>query len=195
MNPKVYIIKNLFFLFVGSLYLYSCKTNPAKAPADYEVASAWADMATLITKTTPSNSPTFASRCFGYIGLTMYESVVNGFVEYQSIAPQLNGLGILALPDSGLHYNWALCLNAGQAEILRSIYIQTSDENKLRIDSLEKYFEKALKNISADDGTNNKSILYGKEIAAKIFEWSKTDSGHRAYLRNFDKTLVFKEKP
>ncbi|MFM9911605.1 MAG: vanadium-dependent haloperoxidase, partial [Chitinophagaceae bacterium] len=42
---------------------------------------------------------------------------------------------------------------------------------------------------------NNKSILYGKEIAAKIFEWSKTDSGHRAYLRNFDKTLVFKEKP
>lgn len=179
----------------GSWMLQSCNSSAAKVPEDYEVATAWADLSTLITKTTPSNSPTFASRCFGYIGLTMYESVVNGFTEYQSVAPQLNGLGKLALPDSGINYNWVLCLNAGQAEILRNIYIQTSDENKLRIDSLEKHFQKALRSISVDDVTNNNSILYGKKIAQEIFEWSKTDSGHRAYLRNFDKTLVFKEKP
>jgi hypothetical protein len=32
-------------------------------------------------------------------------------------------------------------------------------------------------------------------IAQRIFEWSKTDGGHRSYLKNFDKALVFKERP
>ena len=109
-------------------------------PEDFEVATAWADMTNYITKTTPANTPTFASRCFGYIGLTMYESVVNGYPEYQSVAPQLNGLGNLPLPEKGVVYNWQLALNAGQAEILRNIYIQTSDENKKKIDSLEQSF-------------------------------------------------------
>ena len=40
----------------------------------------------------------------------------------------------------------------------------------------------------------NRSILYGKKIAQLIFEWSKTDGGHRGYLSNFDKKLVFRNK-
>ena len=37
-----------------------------------------------------------------------------------------------------MNYDWILSLNAGQAVILKRIYNQTSDANKLRIDSLEK---------------------------------------------------------
>ena len=40
--------------------------------ADHEIALAWADLSLDITRTTPGNSPTYASRCFGYLGLTMY---------------------------------------------------------------------------------------------------------------------------
>lgn len=54
-----------------------------------EVATAWADMALHITKTTPANSPTFASRGFGYIGLTMYESIVHGYPTHRTMAGQL----------------------------------------------------------------------------------------------------------
>ena len=111
-------------------------------------------MANYIAKTTPANSPTFASRCFGYIGLTMYESVVNGYPEYQSVAPQLNGLGNLPLPEQNVAYNWQLVLNAGQAEIIRNIYIQTSDKNKAKIDSLEKDFEKRI----AETATNKSGV-------------------------------------
>ena len=127
------------FLVVG-LFISSCRREVKLAPLDFELATAWADMSTYITKTTPANSPTFASRCFGYIGLTMYESVVNGFPEYASVAPQLNGLGNLPVPEKDLQYNWQLALNAGQAEIIRNIYIQTSDKNKAKIDSLENDF-------------------------------------------------------
>src|SRR5689334_14971612 len=102
------------FLFAVS-FITSCGYETKLPPQDFELATAWADMSTYITKTTPANSPTFASRCFGYIGLTMYESVVNGFQEYESVAPQLNGLGTLPVPEKGLAYNWQMALNAGQA--------------------------------------------------------------------------------
>ena len=195
MKRQIILVKRFcLLLLLGGLF-YSCKEENKKLPQDFEVATAWADMSNYITKTTPSNSPTFASRCFGYIGLTMYESVVNGFTDYQSIAPGLNGLGNLPIPEKGIDYNWLLSFNAGQAEILRNIYIQTSDENKRKIDSLEQYFEGLFKQHNSNELSFTKSISYGKKIAQLIFEWSKTDGGHRAYLQNFDKKLVFIEKP
>jgi len=193
MQKKIWIKIFISCLIITWLNL-SCRENK-KLPDDFEIATAWADMTNYITKTTPANSPTFASRCFGYIGLTMYESVVNGYPEYQSVAPQLNGLGSLPLPEKGTRYNWQLALNAGQAEILRSIYIQTSDKNKSKIDSLEQCFVSVFKIKIPDESIANRSILYGKKIARLIFEWSKTDGGHRAYLNNFDKKLFFADKP
>jgi PAP2 superfamily len=184
----------IFYLAVCFLVL-SCTQENKKLPEDFELATAWADMTNYITKTTPANSPTFASRCFGYIGLTMYESAVNGNPEYQSVSAQLNGLGSLPLPEKGVAYNWSLALNASQAEILRNIYTQTSDKNKSKIDSLEHHFEIVFKTLNMDDAIASRSVLYGKKIAQMIFEWSKTDGGHRGYLNNFDKKLFFKDKP
>ena len=188
-------IKIISLFLVFSWFFSSCRQKNNLPPQDFELATAWADLTTYITKTTPANSPTFASRCFGYIGLTMYESVVNGFSEYQSVASQLNGLGALPLPEKNLQYNWQLVLNAGQAEIIRNIYIQTSDKNKAKIDSLEKDFEERISVAVTDKSVASRSITYGKKIAKSIFEWSKSDGGHRGYLNNFDKKLVFAEKP
>lgn len=184
-----------FYLIIACCaFTVSCRQQSV-APPDYELAATWADMANYITKNTPSNSPTFASRCFGYIGLTMYESVVNGSSEYRSIAQQLNSLGSLPRPDTSLTFNWPMALNAGQAEILRLIYVQTSDENKRKIDSLEQTMQQRLQTIQPNTVVVNRSVAYGKTIAQKIFNWSTTDGGHRAYLKNFDKTLVFEQKP
>ena len=105
---KKFFIISLTIVWVVS----SCRKPNKRLPEDYEVATAWADMTNYITKNTPANTPTFASRCFGYIGLTMYESVVNGSPEYQSVAAQLNGLSSLPLPEKRVTYNWPLVLNA-----------------------------------------------------------------------------------
>ncbi|GAC1531630.1 MAG: hypothetical protein NVS3B15_11240 [Sediminibacterium sp.] len=190
MKPFCYYLAIAYCVLV-----MSCKQPADTPPPDYELAATWADMTNYITKNTPSNSPTFASRCFGYIGLTMYESVVNGYPGYQSIAPQLNGLGSLPRPDTAYKYNWQMALNAGQAEALRLIYVQTSDSNKHKIDSLEQALLERLQTLQPDTATVNRSIAYGKNIAQKIFSWSTTDGGHRGYLNNFDKRLVFEQKP
>lgn len=107
-------------------------------------------MTLFITKNTNGNSPTYASRCFGYIGLTMYESIVQesnkGSVhnqpqpstpQYFSLANRLNGLDSMPVADPQTEYDWRLSLNASQAFILKNLYNQTSDKNKNSIDSLE----------------------------------------------------------
>lgn len=179
MRPLIYAV---LLLVLAS----GCK--PPVSFTDQQVAAVWADMALHVTKATPSNSPTYASRSFGYIGLTMYESVVAGYPEYQSLAGSLNGLDSLPQPVAGLSYHWPLCLSAGQAAMIRYMYPQAQDTTVQKIDSLERvvngYFSEKLQ----DTALVNRSIAYGRAVADAIFAWAQTDGGHRGYLRNFDKT-------
>lgn len=155
-----------------------------------EVPLLWADMTLFVTQNTPANSPTFASRALGYIGLTMYESVVHSSNDFFSLAGQLNGLTELPLPEKDKQYCWPLALSAGQAAILRDIYVQTSSDNRNKIDSLENAISRYYKDSLSDNDISERSIKYGKEVASAIFQWSKTDGGHRGYLANFDKKMV-----
>lgn len=171
------------------LIVMSCSIKKNSIQTPQHVASAWADITIYITKNTPSNSPTFASRALGYIGLTMYESIVPGYPEYVSLSGQLNGLDSLPIPDKNLEYDWILSFNAAQAAILKNIYIQTSDANKHRVDSLEEIIFNQF-----SDGLQQRvaiqSAEFGRQVALVIFEWSKTDGGHRGYLQNFDKKYI-----
>ncbi|MCP9235212.1 vanadium-dependent haloperoxidase [Lewinella sp. JB7] len=178
-------------LLLGMLVL-TCGKETSYTETD--MATAWAKMSLRVTKGTPGNSPTYASRCFGYLGVTMYESIVNGYPDRRSLAGQLSGLSHLPGPEAGADYAWPLALNAGQAAILRSLYNHTSDANKASIDSLEAEIEGYVR-ATVDDGTAERSIAYGRQVASMIFEWSKSDGGHRAYLRNFNKEMVHPDRP
>ena len=189
-NKKIIRRLPLFLLLIISI---ACSITEQPKLSDKDVAMEWANMTLFITRYTPSNSPTFASRAFGYIGLTMYESIVPGFEEYNSMNRQLNGLELLPKIDPTKEYNWALSLNASQSEILKKIYVQTSDENIQKIDSLEQLMFKQFQQ-GIDNETVLRSVEFGKSIANSIFEWSKTDGGHRGYLHNFDKTMVHPDR-
>ncbi|MDF4201684.1 phosphatase PAP2 family protein [Maribacter sp. SA7] len=189
--------KPLYITITLSLFLLlftACSTKEQPKLSDKEVAIEWANMTLFITRYTPSNSPTFASRAFGYTGLTMYESMVQGFPEYKSMNGQLVGLNTLPLADDSKEYNWVLALNAGQSEILKNIYVQTSTENIQKIDSLEQVIFTQFQD-GLDEETVSRSVEFGKSVARTIFEWSKTDGGHRGYLKNFDKTMVHPDRP
>lgn len=68
---------------------------PAARPASAfsaSVATEWFNLALLLTQQTPGYSPPVASRALAYLGLTLYESVVPGMPQHQSLAGQLNEL-------------------------------------------------------------------------------------------------------
>lgn len=140
-------------------------------PAD--AVTSWVNLQLKIAQTTPAPPPVTLRRCV-YTGVTLYESVVAGMPEYQSIAPQLNGLGALPSAEKGETYYWPASANAAMAAITRSFYQMTSPANKASIDSLEAVNVLLYQKVSKSDELA-RSAAYGKSIAEAVFNWAKTD--------------------
>ncbi len=182
------------WMLLLSVSTWTCSDGPSEPISDVDLVTGWSDLVLYITKHTPSNSPTYASRAIGYIGLTMYESVVPGFPNYNSMEGQLNGLQGLPEPDENTEYDWPIALNAACREIIKSVYNQTSEENKYRIDSTYQHYLASLSGNHQDE-LIRRSDTFGTEVARAVFEWSKSDGGHRGYLKNFDKEIVHPDFP
>ncbi|HEX6227031.1 MAG TPA: phosphoesterase, partial [Chryseolinea sp.] len=149
-----------------------------KYPSD--VALKWINLQQKLTKKTPGFDPLVSGRSYAYSGLTLYESILKGMPGYNSVASPLIGTDINTLPiEQVIH--WSASANAAMAFILKNLYANTSDANKVTIDSLESAF-----NAQYETETNaqvvSSSADYGRKIANSIFEWSKTDGGHEGYL-------------
>jgi hypothetical protein len=140
-----------------------------------------------ISKSTPGFFPPQVSRAYGYTGIAAYESVVNGITGAQSLGGQINGLDKASLPQikTGELYNWSIASNSALAGIIKMMY-----EKKItavNINSLDSMEAANLSELSAFDNSEviNRSIQFGKDVAAAIFNYSKTDGGHEAYLDPF----------
>ena len=145
----------------------------------------WFFLAFQLIQQTPGFSPPIAARALGYMGLTLYESVVPGMPGYQSLAGQLNELSSLpwAQPDEPLH--WPTVANAAMATMTRMMFSNASAESKGRIDTLErslplKYTQDFDPNSVTAEMTN-RSETFGKLMAMAIMTWARTDGGHEAW--------------
>ena len=158
---------------------------PPASAYSANVATEWFALALQLTQQTPGFSPPVASRALAYLGLALYESVVPGMPQHNSLAGQLNELSSLpwAQPDEPLH--WPTAANASMALMTRMMFSNASAENKARIDLLErnlpiKYgqdFDPVL--VTAE--VNNRSETFGKLMAMALMTWARTDGGHEAW--------------
>jgi hypothetical protein len=160
-------------------------TFTSKPLPDGQVATKWADLTLQILWQHPNNSPVYASRALGLLGIAMYESVVYAAPTQRSLAGQLNQLNAMPLPVRGSTINWNLSLNASQAYLLKELYYTMNPERIWRIDSLYN----AIINTERPNLTEleiAQSLEYGKKIAEAVYNWSKTDGGHLMLSKNFD---------
>lgn len=143
------------------------------------VATKWMGLEIHIMQSTAGIPNVAFVRPMAYSGIALYESVVNGMAQYQSLGGQLNGLSGLPQTGNGLGYHWGEAANAALASINRSMFPTTSAANKTSIDSLEN----ALKTeylASTDAETITRSEDFGKAVAQKVFAWSETDGYQHA---------------
>ncbi len=190
-----------FVLFLDSCEVKEMNVTPQSPKEDTlpankfsaDVVSTWAEIQLKLTKTTAGYTPPVAARAYALGGLTMYESVVGGLTNNQSLAGQLKELSTLPKTETGKNYNWAISANAAEANILRALYAEASRPqavtNKRMIDSVE-VFLKNINRVGAAQDVIDRSEKYGQSIANAIFEWSKTDGGHEGYRRNFPVTYM-----
>lgn len=195
MKKNAYTVLGLLLVavLVAAVMLTSIRkqqqTTPQTATYSSEVPLAWFDLQLRLVKTSAGFTPPVASRAFGYSGLALYEAVVNGMPDRQSLAGQLNGLPRLP----GLHQNraylWDVAANSALAEVTRGLFTYTTEENKRAITALEAGLNKKFR--AADDPQMVRdSQAYGKSVADAILAWATSDGGNKGESRNFSKTFV-----
>ena len=181
------------FLFLSIVFILSCNkehvsypppTPVSKQPAD--IAVKWADMTLYTVRYSSFNSPTYASRSLGYLGLAMYESIVQWDSTHRSMNSQLNGLS-LPQAEAGALYDPILCLNAAEDTLLKLLYPAPANSHRYVHEKIDSLYENIYDEFSkeTDSRTITRSVDFGRAVALAIYNWSLTDGGDKAYTRNF----------
>ncbi len=171
------------------IFLTQCQKDESGIPSQTEtldgnIAIEYMEFMRDMVKQTAGFSPPVASRLFGYAGLTLYESVVNGTPTYQSLGGKLNGLAALPQPIAGEQYHWGQVCNAAMNQVVNRYFPAIPDGLKPRLALLgATYKTEYLKAVS--EAVLDRSTAFGISIADTIFEYSKSDGGHQGYTRNF----------
>lgn len=152
----------------------------------------WFNTFRILTQKCPGFTPPVAARAFGYAGLTLYETVVYGLPNKQSLQNQLSsGLKIDA-PNPSLEYNWAVAANAAMAETARLFYANMPTSQAIAVAQLEQATYISIRETGSLSGaTIGRSKDWGVYVARTIYEWSKTDGGDLGYAKNFPKDYIF----
>ncbi|MEO5582280.1 MAG: vanadium-dependent haloperoxidase [Saprospiraceae bacterium] len=135
-----------------------------------------------MVKNTAGFSPPVASRVFGYAGLTLYESVVNGISDRQSLVGQVNELNDLPKPSVTLH--WGQVANAAMNRVIELYFPAVPEALKPQLALIGARYKTEYLNETTES-ILNASTQYGIVLANAIFEYSKKDGGHNGYMSNF----------
>jgi len=142
-----------------------------------------------MVKTTPGFTPPVAARAFGYVGLTLYESIQPGMPASQSFSGLLNELENVPQPENAAILHWPTVANNAMATVVAELFSNTSEDNLLGLQSIkDTYNAQYSASISAE--SFSESVAYGELVANHIFSYSMTDGGYNCQLYNFPEDFV-----
>jgi len=187
-------LSGLLFIGFAVLFLFGCKKQTAvedlQSPQvqksdkpghlkqtktfSSEVPIKWLQMLLRVNQVPPGTPAGDPARILSYGGVALYEAVVNGMPSYQTLSGQLNEFPVMPQTTPGLAYHWAASANAAFAYIAKSLLPNATALNKGSMDSLEKALNTAFTNEVGTEEVQ-RSIDFGREVARRVFEWSKTD--------------------
>ena len=161
----------------------------ARAPvADFgaDVPLAYYELSLGFTKRTAGFTPPVQARAYAYMGLALYEALVDGMPDRRSIASQLHGVGVLPTPK-GVPYHWPLVANAALAEVMRGLWGGTTNRAADNIADLDALEARVSTEYAAGiaPGVAKQSIDFGHEVGAAVFATSLDDGGDQGYNHNF----------
>lgn len=146
-------------------------TSALTATFDSDVAVQWHETLYTRIRLTGTNPPR-AARVFGYSGVALYEAVVHGMPEHQSLQGQLNGLPAATLPEptAGVAYDWAIAANRALAVVSNGLVPSSTAE----FDAQEAALLAALE-TGVDTAIVDRSVDYGDALGNAILAWAATD--------------------
>jgi hypothetical protein len=118
--------------------------------------------------------PPVAARIYGYVGVSVYESLVHGMPGYISLAGQLNGLESLPQPEKGKEYDWPSVMVESMYHVSDEMLARFITGSDTTLSSLNKMQRKERMG-KVDKEVFERSVKYGKELAEALIVWAETD--------------------
>jgi PAP2 superfamily len=168
------VFRTLFFAAI--LACQGVSSALAGSARPQEVLIAWYKLSLELVRHTPTYSPPVASRTFGYLGVTAFEAAAGGSDGLRSLAGQLNGLADLPTREKGQVYDEAAVIQAAMAAAAKDLFGNTGPTGQRVLSRLEDRLRaEASDGVPAD--VLSRSEAYGKAVAARVLEWSRSDGG------------------
>jgi PAP2 superfamily len=167
-------------LFSPAVAAPSATSTPSTGAYSADVAVQWFERLRQLVRVTLGFSPPVAARAYGHAGVTLYQAVVPGMPTHRSLAGQLTDL--TWTPGGAIERGqWPLVANAALAEITRRLFPTAPATELAAVDALEASLAESL-GADVEPLWRRTARLRGYAVAAVVFEWSKSDGGHEAYL-------------
>lgn len=119
-------------------------------------------------------NPPAGARLYGYAGVTLYESLLNGMPGNVSLAGQIEHMPDMPLPDETLVYDWPSVSTGAMSTVLTALFPERPDSaaafEALRDQQIE------ARGNEVDPKIVEQSIKYGDEIAHTVIEWIAGDN-------------------
>jgi hypothetical protein len=151
-----------------------------------DVPIAYYDLSLQFTKRTAGFTPPVQARAYGYMGIALYEALVDGMPGRRSIARQLRGVGVLPTAE-GIPYSWPLVANAALAEVMRGLWGDKTNLAAANIADLNALETQLAAQYSADVPATLAKLSsdFGHAVGAAVVATSRDDGGDEGYLTNF----------
>lgn len=192
---------SLLLLMVATVLPYSCK-DPAPVRIetrsqthktteyDGELAHAWMDLGAKMIKDNYLFGPN-AARIFGYLGMTIWESVYGGIPGAKSLAGQVNDYNLAASLDLSREYDWGIVLSAAMRVVLPEAMDNFTSAQRSQVAVLADLQEsqmmvKGLKESVRDD-SKDLGLRIGLVIATRI------QKDERDIIRNIVPTVPLRD--
>jgi hypothetical protein len=153
-----------------------------------DVPLAYYNLSFTLSKRTGGITPPVQARIFAYMGLALYESIVGGMPHNRSIASSLHGIG--PLPENDGTKYWPLVASAAMAEVMRGLWGDKTNFAKLNIDDINSLEKQIANNVELQGSLARRSIDYGQEVGAAVYQTSRDDGEDESYLHNFPSDYV-----
>jgi len=164
---------------------FGCKDNETKtkenkvltrktAVYDGTLAQDWAKMAGQMVRENNLSCPQEA-RVYGYVGLTIWESVCNGIPKANTLAGQINAYNYAAAVDVTKEYDWGIVLCTAMSVVLPQLIEGVTAAQRSQIDVLAITQEAEMLADGPSSEVRFDSKALGMEISAKILQRMHND--------------------
>jgi hypothetical protein len=173
----------LGLLLLGALLLQGCGHARADLNADAPTANLLHAAVDQLTDVIVYDifSPPQASRVYAYASIAAYEAIRHDDSTYRTLAGQVNGLGAVPAPESGVQYYLPLAGIHAFMSVGKALTFSRGRMDTLRLAMHERFRRMGVRGSVFDS-----SVAYGDRVAQHILDWASRDlfpqtRGHAKY--------------